>query len=215
MTTEGKKEKTNFPILSPIQIKSNIVDTLEYKLSEEVYPIEKVQRNNTNTNFNSSIEKEYFHDIDKIINNKDIVKKENDFQGNRNQKKNLNKSKYFTLLNKYRKKRRELKEKKNSLNKLRKINQFLKYKNYFELVKQVSTNSNSNQNINSIKTTQITSEEKEDKKMSMKLLLKIEENIKTFEQLEKEIMSKDKLISNLNLIIESQKKTIDKLVVYI
>ncbi len=196
-------------------MKSNIVDTLEYKLSEEIYPIDKVQRTNTNTNFNCSLEKDYFHDTDKNTNNnKEIVNKENDINGNINEKKKMNKSKYYTLLNKYRKKRRELKEKKNSLNKLRKINQFLKYKNYFELVKQVSTNSNSNHNTNSVKTTQITTEEKEDKKMSLKLLLKIEENIKTFEQLEKEILSKDKLISNLNSIIESQKKTIDKLVVY-
>ena len=56
-------------------------------------------------------------------------------------------------------------------------------------------------------------EDKEEKIINKRLLEKLEENIQIFEQLENEIISKDNLISNLNLIIDSQKSTIVKLVV--
>ena len=61
--------------------------------------------------------------------------------------------------------------------------------------------------------TTILKEDEEEKKMNKRLLDKLEENIKIFDQLENEITSKDNLIINLKSIIESQKKTIDKLVV--
>lgn len=63
------------------------------------------------------------------------------------------------------------------------------------------------------KMTTILKEDEEEKKMNKRLLDKLEENIKIFDQLENEITSKDNLIINLKSIIESQKKTIDKLVV--
>ena len=115
-----------------------------------------------------------------------------------------------------------MKETNYSYNKLRKINKFLKYKSYFEFGKQISINSSifiykldisiQGTNTNSMKITKNT-EDKEEKIINKRLLEKLEENIQIFEQLENEIISKDNLISNLNLIIDSQKSTIVKLVV--
>lgn len=125
-------------MISPIKFKSNIVDNLEYKLSDDVIPHEKTKtiRNTISNDFISSKD---FNEIDQHLNlNKETQKLKS---------KKLNfqyKSKYRILLDKYRKNRREFKQVKHSYNKIKKINQFLKYKSFFENVKQNSINSSKN-----------------------------------------------------------------------
>ena len=201
-------------------MKLNIVDSSHYKQSDDATTTEKTNiiKNTVSNEFISSKDYNEF--------NKNIKIKEETFILNTKQnskKSNVNnKTKYKILLDKFRKNKRDLKETKYSYNKLRKINKFLKYKSYFEFGKQISINSSifiykldisiQGTNNNSMKITKNT-EDKEEKILNKRLLEKLEENIQIFEQLENEIISKDNLISNLNLIIDSQKSTIDKLVV--